>query len=117
MAKTVDLKKLKFVVETKLLIVKRVGFCNFVTFILYYSRFHCHTLCVHVCVCPCAFISFYRKGLLLSKLMSKANINVQVSDIILRTLAYLLLQNFPHLRLHLQNSEIPAQLPAGIKLI
>ena len=49
--------------------------------------------------------------------MSEANINVQVSDIMLRTLADLHLQNFTHFRLHFQNFEILAQLPTGIKII
>ena len=85
----------------------------------------CVCVCVCVCVCnrvslyvrACAFISFYPKWLLQSKLMLGANINVQVSDVLLQILADLRPQNFPHLRLHLQNSEIPTQQSTGIKMI
>ena len=74
-------------------------------------------VCVCVCVCVCAFIFFYRQELLLSKLMSEANINAQVSDIMLHTLADSLSESFPYLSLHLQNSKILAQQPTGIIII
>ena len=81
----------------------------------------CVCVCVFVCVCvhvfACAFISFYRKCFHLSKFMSGANIYVQVSNIMLRTFADLLPQNFPHIRLYLQNSEIPSHSPTKIKIM
>ena len=97
-------------------------FCNFAAHLYFITTAFiaillCLYMCVCVCACACALISFFRKGLLLSKLMSRANINAQISDIMLQTLADLLPQNFPHLRLYLQISEIPAKQLTQIKMI
>ena len=134
--KRADLKKLDNNIASLFCSWNEISHCKvsrFCTFVgpLYFIRtaFIAILLCVSVCACVylckrvCsyvyarAFVYFYCKWLLLPKLMSETNIYVQVSDIILRTIADLLTQNFPHLCLHLQNSEIPTQQSTGIKII
>ena len=119
MKKLTRIQRLCFIVETKMLTITWVGF---VTLLHIYTLLQQLSLqyfyvCMCVCACACALISFFRKGLLLSKLMSRANINAQISDIMLQTLADLLPQYFPHLRLYLQISEIPAKQLTQIKMI
>ena len=117
--KTADLKKLDKNIASLFCSWNKIAHCKvsrFCSRYLYFNSnsFHCNTS-VCACVCVCVFPSTANDFSCLNWCQAPT-LMYMLAILCCRHLLAYFRKISPHLCLHLQNSEIPTQLPTGIKI-